>query len=518
MLEVKVDSAGASGGKLNAIGIPAFSADHGPEVLSIFDSRIGGAALADGIDPAWCERQGFKGMLGQTVVVATSVEGPSTMLVGLGPRRGFDAERWRQAAAAFVRANGGRSPLGFALPQPDASVGLDPVRAAAAVTVGAVLAAYRFAPYRTIEDPERTRRLVLLGPDDDPDLASSLGLAVERANEVAGAVSFARDLANRPASDLNPRQLAEAYVGRFASIPQITVEVWDEARIADERLGALEGVARGSDQPPRLVWARYEPATEWSGPGDVPHVILVGKGITFDSGGLSLKPPDGMIMMKTDMSGSSVVMATLSACATLDVRIRVSALAPITENMPGPRALKPGDVLRARNGLSIEVLNTDAEGRLVLADALSLATEEAPSAIIDVATLTGAASVALGSSIGALFGTDETLVRRVQAAAAAAGEGLWQLPLPEQYRDHIDSDIADMKNVGKAGAGAIVAALLLERFTGGIPWVHLDVAGPARSAEASGYLTKGATGFGVRTLLALLTTWDSAGIGANVST
>jgi leucyl aminopeptidase len=217
-----------------------------------------------------------------------------------------------------------------------------------------------------------------------------------------------------------------------------------------------------------------------------------------------------MTTMKTDMSGAAVVLAALSACAELGVRVRVTALAPVAENMPGGRATKPGDVLTVRNGSTIEVLNTDAEGRLVLADALSLAAEiePRPDAVVDVATLTGAATVALGTGVAALFGTDEILVARVRAAGASAGERLWPMPMPEDYAEHIDSDVADMKNVGRPGqAGAIAAAMLLSRFTGGLPWAHLDIAGTGRSTEASGYLSKGGTAFGVRTLLALLASY-----------
>jgi leucyl aminopeptidase len=242
--------------------------------------------------------------------------------------------------------------------------------------------------------------------------------------------------------------------------------------------------------------------------GQVPHVVLVGKGITFDSGGLSLKTPGGMTTMKTDMSGAAAVLATISACGDLGVGVKVTAIAPVTENMPGGRAIKPGDVLTIRNGRTIEVLNTDAEGRLVLADGLSLAAELHPDAIVDVATLTGAAVVALGNSIAGLFGTDDALSARVRDASDRAGERTWPLPLPDEYAHHIDSEVADMKNMGKNGqAGAIAAALLLARFVGDVPWVHLDIAGPARSDEDSGILTKGGTGFGVRTLLELLTSY-----------
>jgi leucyl aminopeptidase len=322
---------------------------------------------------------------------------------------------------------------------------------------------------------------------------------------VAEAVCFARDLVNEPPSTMSPALLAAAVQERLAGGSGVTVEVWDEDRIVAERLGGLLGVARGSAEPPRLIRAVYEPADPVQVDGKVPHVVLVGKGITFDSGGLSLKTPEGMTTMKTDMSGAAAVMAAVSACADLGVRLRVTAIAPVTENMPGGRATKPGDVLTIRNGRTIEVLNTDAEGRLVLADGLSLAAESAPDAIVDLATLTGACVVALGRSIAGLFGNDDALVARVGAASERAGEPTWPLPLPAQYRGDIDSEVADMKNVGKSGqAGAIAAAMLLERFVGDVPWAHLDIAGPARSDDDDGILTKGGTGFGVRTLLELV--------------
>jgi leucyl aminopeptidase len=245
--------------------------------------------------------------------------------------------------------------------------------------------------------------------------------------------------------------------------------------------------------------------------GRVPHVALVGKGISLDSGGLSLKSAEGMTTMKTDMSGAAAVLAAVSACGDSGVGVKVTAIAPMTENMPGGRATKPGDVLTIRNGRTIEVLNTDAEGRLVLADGLSLASELQPDAIVDLATLTGACVVALGGLIAGLFGSDDDLVRRIRAASERAGESTWPLPLFDEYGAHIDSEVADMKNIGKGGqAGAIAAALLLARFVDGVPWAHLDIAGPARADEDSGVLAKGGTGFGVRTLLELLRTFGSA--------
>ncbi|MHB1582563.1 MAG: leucyl aminopeptidase family protein, partial [Acidimicrobiales bacterium] len=376
---------------------------------------------------------------------------------------------------------------------------------AAALTEGAMLAAYRFDPYRSSPKPAALERLVVLRGDAAPGTSFERGIA--RGAAVAGAVALARDLANTPAGDLTPSRLAERAADELDGRPGTTVEVWDEHRITAERLGGLLGVSRGSLEPPRLVWARYRPA-EGEDPrrAEPAHVVLVGKGITFDSGGLSLKTADGMSTMKTDMSGAAIVLSVVAACHALDVPFRVTAIAPMAENMPGAAAIKPGDVLTIRNGMTVEVLNTDAEGRLVLADGLSLAAELEPDAIVDVATLTGAARIALGTSIAPVYGRPPAMATRLREAAAAAGEQLWPMPLPDEYESHVDSDVADMKNIGKAGeAGSIVAALILARFTGGRPWAHLDIAGTGRSSESSGYRSKGATGFGVRTLLELLT-------------
>jgi leucyl aminopeptidase len=260
-------------------------------------------------------------------------------------------------------------------------------------------------------------------------------------------------------------------------------------------------VGQGSAQPTRLVYVTYDPE-----PGAVlPHVALVGKGVTFDSGGLSLKPADGMMTMKTDMTGSAVVMAATSVASRLGLRVRITAIAPLTENLVGDKATKPGDVLTIRNGMTIEVLNTDAEGRLILADGLSLAAETAADAIIDVATLTGAQNVALGDEVGALFASSDELATQLLAASARSGEVLWRMPLVDAYESHFESDIADMKNMGKPPrAGSIIGALILRRFTAEKPWAHLDIAGPSRSDAARGYTTKGATAFSVRTLIEYL--------------
>jgi leucyl aminopeptidase len=461
--------------------------DDGPTLLGGLPASAASLGVPVSLDSAECAREGFTAKPGQVLRLAP-VDGRRVVAIGLGDPERLDAERWRRGAAALVRTAGEGGDAALVVPA-DAP--------GDALSEGAELAAYRFDSYRSKPQPGALAR-VLLVTDGDRD---ALAAAVERGTAAADAVCFARDLVNTPPSDLNPTEFAAQVSARLDGRAGVSVEVWDESRAEAERLGGLLTVARGSSQPPRMVLARYEPV----GGSDGPHVVLVGKGITFDSGGLSLKTPDGMTTMKTDMSGAAIVMAALSACGELGVPVRVSAIAMVTENMPGPNAVKPGDVFRARNGATIEVLNTDAEGRLVLADGLSLAVEMEPDAIVDVATLTGAAVVALGRGIGALFGNDQALKDALAEAGRSAGEPLWPMPLPEQYADHIDSEVADMKNMGRSGeAGAIAAALLLARFVGEVPWAHLDIAGPARTSEASGYLTKGGTAFGVRTLLEFL--------------
>ena len=503
MVDVRVIGPGEASSDLVAVGLVAVAGADGPE-LSI-GTDVASVGLDEPPVPAALRRPGFAAKAGQSLVLRSAGGGPDVVVVGLGPVEGLDHERWRKAAAALVRATGGPGSAALVLPEP--LCGGDPQAVGAAIAEGAALAAYRFDDYKSTPRPSAVDGLLVVDPTQG---SSALADGIARGMRTAAAVAFARDLINTPAGDLAPAQLAERFVAEMAGTARTSVEVWDEERIAAERLGGLLGVSRGSLEPPRLVRATYEPAEPVSIGGTTPHVVLVGKGITFDSGGLSLKTAEGMSTMKTDMSGAAIVMAALSACADLGVRIKVTAIAPIAENMPGARALKPGDVLTMRNGATVEVLNTDAEGRLVLADALSLAgeIEPAPDAVVDVATLTGAAAVALGTGIAPLYGTDPELVERIRQAGASVGERLWPMPLPEDYAEHIDSEVADMKNTGRAGqAGSIAAALLLERFTSGLAWAHLDIAGTGRAAETSGYLTKGGTAFGVRTLLALVSSY-----------
>jgi leucyl aminopeptidase len=326
---------------------------------------------------------------------------------------------------------------------------------------------------------------------------------VERGALVAEAVNWAKFLVDSPAGSMSPRILAGEFEDRLTQDSHVNVEVWTESKIREERLGGLLGVGQGSAEPTRLVYVTYDPE-----PGAaLPHVALVGKGVTFDSGGLSMKSPEGMMTMKTDMTGSAIVMAATSVASRLGLRVRITAIAPLTENLVGDKATKPGDVLTIRNGMTIEVLNTDAEGRLILADGLSLATETAADVIIDVATLTGAQNVALGDEVGALFASSDDLAAQLLGASVRSGELLWRMPLVDSYESHVESDIADVKNMGRPPkAGSIIGALILRRFTAGKPWAHLDIAGPARADAPRGYVTKGATAFSLRALIEYLST------------
>ncbi len=459
---------------------------------------IAGSMVPDAVS---AKRRGFAAKPGETLVDDASGS-QADLYVGLGARAKVNRDVLRQAGSAIARyakryVGVHISLAGLEFP------GIERDVSAELLGIGIELANYQLDRFRSDPSPSALA-FVEFADAEEAAVTRALG----RAMAVGDAVRLARNLVNTPAGDLAPSDFADV-AQATAKDAGLAIEVYDEARIAEERMGGLLGVAAGSAKPPRFIKMTYEPSGV---SGDVPTVALVGKGITFDSGGLSLKTGTGMMTMKMDMSGAAAVLSTLSVCARLGVQVRVVGYMPLTENMPSGTATKPGDVLRTRSGKTIEVLNTDAEGRLILADALTVAAEAKPDAIIDLATLTGACVVALGSQIAGLLGNDDALIRQVQAAGRSAGEALWPLPLPTGYRNHIDSDIADMKNIGATGqAGTISAALLLEEFVGEVPWVHLDIAGPAWSEQDQGLVRKGATGFGVRTLLALLEHYQARG-------
>lgn len=421
----------------------------------------------------------FDGGAGQSVSYHTGALEPHTVVaIGLGDDP--DSEALRQAAGKLGRAKKKAESIAIGLPS-NADVG--------AVVEGVVLSQYTFTRYVSDASESSTESLILIADQDDA--------AVERALVESEATMLARDLINTPAADKAPTAI-EAMVTELAHEAGFRLVVHDKEALVAGGYGGVLGVAAGSDRPPRLL-------EMWHEPEDADRlVVLVGKGITFDSGGLSIKPASGMETMKTDMSGAAAVIGAMSAIARLGLGIKVLGLTPLTDNMPGPLATKPGDILTTRNGTTIEVLNTDAEGRLVLADALALGVEHGPIAMIDIATLTGACKVALGEKIGGAMGNDDDLIDRTVSAGDSVGERLWPLPLPDDYRVLVDSPIADMKNTGGRFGGALTAGIILSEFVGDVPWVHLDVAGPARWPENEHYQTKGGSGFGVRTLVALV--------------
>lgn len=429
------------------------------------------------VDASWLATAGFEGSPGETLLAVT--EAGTRLFVGLGDT--IDAAALRLGAGAAARAVPPASTLATSLHL------LDIEGAQESVVAGLMAGAYRFERYRSAPSTS-SGDIVLVGEVDQPSL--------DRSILVATGVETARDWVNTAPAEGAPADLADEMAERLAAAGY-EVEVWDETRATKERLGGLLGVAAGSDRPPRMIVARRRPI---DGPR---HLALVGKGIVFDSGGLSIKTAENMMRMKGDMAGAAAVVAAAEVVARLEVEISVSVYVPLTDNMPGGSALKPGDVITARNGKTIEVLNTDAEGRLVLADALSLAVEEAPDLVVDVATLTGASRVALGDHIAALFACDETAAETVAAAADAAGERIWRMPLPPDYRQLIESAVADMKNTGGAYGGAIAAALLLSEFAGEHPWAHLDIAGPSWLHDDGPLGPKGGSGFGVATLVTL---------------
>ncbi|MBI3257412.1 MAG: leucyl aminopeptidase [Actinobacteria bacterium] len=457
-----------------------------------------------GIDAAFLEASGFEGKSGEVLVVP----GPTrtTVMVGVGPVAKVDAHVLRRASAAVVRASWKRTSVALCLLEA-VPEGMDRAEAVKALVEGAGLAAYRYTVHKSEPKPCRVAEVTVIAEvTEHPGLQR----VIEHAGAVVEAVCLARDLVNEPPGSMTPVRLADVAV-EVGERAGLSVEVIDEEGAVDLGLGGLLGVAQGSDHPPRLVKMIWNPAGTATA-----SVALVGKGITFDSGGLSLKTGEGMMTMKSDMAGAAAVLATMSVLPVLKPGVSVVGYLAVAENMPSGKAIRPGDVLRTRAGKTVEVLNTDAEGRLVLADALALAVEDGADAIVDLATLTGACVVALGSRIAGMMGTSDGLRDQLQAAAHSADERLWPLPLPGEYRKHIDSDVADLKNIGNGRyAGALTAGLFLKEFTGKVPWAHLDIAGPAFVDADDAWVAKGATGFGIRTLLAFLDAYVPVGADAD---
>ena len=423
------------------------------------------------------------------------------ILVGVGPRGDLNVERVRRMASCVgmtARAQR-RSRVAFHVPADWTNESW-----LEALAEGVTFANFDNGHYKS-----RTEGRFFLSSVHVASEGFAPAMAVlERGRRVGEAINAARVLINEPGNNLTPREMV-ARASAFATVPHVTSEILDEKKLEELQMGLLLGVARGSAEPPRLLVLRYDPP----GAPASPVLGLVGKGITFDTGGLSLKPADGMERMKDDMAGGATVVAALRTAALEGVKLRMIAIVPCTENMPGGRATKPGDIHRGASGITVEINNTDAEGRLILGDGLWYARQLGATHLVDVATLTGAVVVALGKITTGLFGT-EGWVEVVRDAAARGGEKVWPLPLFEEYKDQLKSEIADMINSPGRPGGSITAAMFLKEFTGGLPWAHLDIAGTAWAEETRAWAPKGATGVMVRTLVELART---AGSGWPVS-
>ncbi len=462
--------------------------------IGVFSDRMDDDGA--GLDWAFLASTGFGGEVGETSVMPGD-DGLPLAVVGLGSADAIGADEVRRAAGAIARALRRHRRVTVRILDQLGDTDIDPRVAAQALTEGLVLGSYSYDALQSEPDASKLTDVLVDGKG-----GKRIQDALDRGLVIGGAVTLARDLVNEPGGSLTPRAFVERILAACAG-PSTTITVFDAVDIEQARLGGLLGVNRGSAEPPRFVEISYAPE------GARSSLALVGKGITFDSGGLSLKTSEGMRTMKCDMGGAAAVVGAMSVLETLAPRVAVKGYLPLTDNMPGPDAMRVGDVLTIRNGKTVEVLNTDAEGRLVLADALSLASEDQPDAIVDLATLTGACMVALGADIAGLMGNHEGFLADVRAAGERAGEGLWPLPLPKKLASSLESEVADLKNISADRyAGASVAGMFLSNFVDpGIAWAHLDIAGPAFVDSADSLRRKGGTGFGVSSLIELVTSF-----------
>jgi leucyl aminopeptidase len=477
-LEGTVVSAGSPAGEsvVDARGHGLFAGDDPPEVL--------------GMSAAGLARAGFDGSVG-AILVLPHEPGPDTVVVGLGERATLTPAAVRDAAAAFARASARRARLHLTLPHLPGDVA--GTRAAEAATEGVLLARYR---YTALKSSTSDVPLTALTLEIDGVGATDIDAGITAALPAVRSCVIARDLANTPPNHLTATDLGTIALDlgrRFG----FSVEIFDREALVELRCGGLLGVNQGSAEEPRMIRLDYAPERATR------HLGLIGKGIMYDSGGISLKPSDPMhLLMKMDMGGAAAVLGAFSSLVDRGVDARVTAWLMCTDNMPSGSAYKLGDVLVTHGGTTIEVKNTDAEGRLVMSDAFDLAREAEVDAIIDIATLTGASMVALGTARAPVFASDDALAAVVLGAAGDTDEPLWRMPLERKYRPQLDSDIADISNLGGPLAGATTAALFLQHFAGETPWAHVDIAGTMQAEADDAWRSKGATGFGARLLLA----------------
>ncbi len=480
--------------------------ETGAVILSIFEGGRPEAGLA-AVDKALAGAvsqlisQGeIKGKSGEITLIHTMGKLPATriVIVGLGKQKELTLDKVRGAVAEvcrFLRKRGVDSAATVLLGAGTADISRE--TAALAITEGALLGTYSFRKHMTKEPGwVEMKGLTILSSD-----AASLPAFEQACNRgiiLAEATNLARDMVNEPANYMTPAQMADAAI-KLAETYGLEVSILEREQMKELGMGALLGVAQGSQQPPKFIVLRYKGSNSAT-----TDIALVGKGITFDSGGISIKPSEGMGDMKGDMAGGAAVMAAISAIAQLKLKANVAAIVPATENMPSGSALKPGDIVAQMTGKTIEIVTTDAEGRLILSDALGYARKLGAKYIVDVATLTGACRVALGDIRSGGFSNNQELMDRVIKAGTEAGERIWQMPMDEEYKEQNKSDVADIKNSGGRYGGAITAAQFLAEFVGDTPWVHLDIAGTNLTDKESGYRVKGATGVPVRTLVNLV--------------
>ncbi len=472
-----------------------------PTPLVSCDKKLSGLILET------AAQEGFKGKSEQSLILHThgKVAGSRILLLGLGSRARFTPEVLRLACGRAIKAANRLRLTSVAIALP---IVQEVEAALKAVVEGFELGAYRYDRWRTTNKEEkaaaRVEKVTLLLPDgmkNDKAQAKAHGPIVELAQRVSIATNWARDLVNEPAGTMTPTVLADE-AKKMAKAAGLNLQLGDRKKLEELKMGMFIGVTQGSKEEPRLIKLSYVPQNTQA--AKRPAVALVGKAITFDSGGLSLKTADGMVDMKTDMAGSAAVLGAMSVIAWLKPPFPVYAYMGACENMPSGTAYRPGDVLVSRLGKTVEITNTDAEGRLVLGDILTWANESKPALMVDLATLTGACVIALGNYIVGAFGDDDQAVGSLLEASRAAGEELWRMPVSDLQKDALRSEIADMKNSGERWGGAINAAMFLKEFVGETPWVHLDIAGPSQSPKERGYNGKGATGVGVRTLVELV--------------
>ncbi|MDQ3908121.1 MAG: leucyl aminopeptidase [Acidobacteriota bacterium] len=503
-MEIQTGTGRVGDADVQALAVAVFKDEKAHEgFLQELDAATGG------LIKSVVESGELKGKEGETAYVVLGeregLKARRLLLVGVGERDGYGLAQVSQFAGTAARALRARNAKSVGLVV--RSAGVEEERAASAAVEGAIMGLFEPDKYRTVEKEERSvERLVVIAQGADE---SALKRGAEHGRVVGESVNFTRDMANEPGAYMTPTIMAQR-AQQLANEFGLEVDVLDRARAEQLGMGSFLSVARGSDEPPAMIVLKYNPEGAAAGPGiatgQAPEgggelLAFVGKGVTFDSGGISIKPGENMELMKYDMTGGATVLGVLRAVAQLKPPFPVLGVVPATENLPSGKATKPGDVVRAMSGKTIEIINTDAEGRLILADAIAYAKRLGATRVVDLATLTGAVSIALGDVNTGILGTDQELINEVIESGREVGEKIWQLPLDKEYSRQIKSDIADIKNIGGRKAGTITAAAFLKEFADGISWAHLDIAGTAWGDDAKPFRAKGPTGVGVRTLI-----------------